>query len=91
MPEQTISNQDLPFWAIIFTMMLCALFGANAVAIKITLSGLGVFTTAGLRFSMASIAVSIWAWAVGKPFSIKKGQTYQILIISMVFIRFKFI
>ncbi|MBW2193441.1 MAG: DMT family transporter [Deltaproteobacteria bacterium] len=85
MSEQTISNQDLPFWAIIFTMMLCALFGANAVAIKITLSGLGVFTTAGLRFGMASIAVSIWAWAVGKPFSIKKGQIYQILIISMVF------
>ncbi|MFC1516067.1 DMT family transporter, partial [Thermodesulfobacteriota bacterium] len=68
-----------------FTIMLCSLFGANAVAIKISLSGLGVFTTAGLRFGMASIAVSIWAKATGKSFAIKKEQIYQVLIISTNF------
>jgi len=78
-------NQELPFLAAIFTVFLCALFGANAVAIKISLSGLGVFTTAGLRFSMASVAVFIWARITGRSFHIKKGQIHQLLIISMMF------
>jgi len=85
MTEQKSGNQDLPFLAVVFTTLLCALFGANAVAIKISLSGLGVFTTAGLRFGIASIAVSFWAKATGKTFRIRKGQACQLLLISMVF------
>ena len=85
MITHTPQNQELPFLAAIFTVFLCALFGANAVAIKISLSGLGVFTTAGLRFSMASVAVFIWARITGRSFHIKKGQIHQLLIISMMF------
>ncbi|MFH2218728.1 MAG: DMT family transporter [Pseudomonadota bacterium] len=85
MSEQIIANKELPLLAVLFTALLCSLFGANAVAIKISLSGLGVFTTAGLRFAMASIAISLWARAAGKSFKIKKGQAHQLLIISMVF------
>ena len=61
------------------------LFGANAVAIKISLSGLGVFTTAGLRFSMASVTIFLWARITGRSFKIKSGQGRQLLIISAVF------
>jgi len=85
MINHTPQNQELPFLTSIFTVFLCALFGANAVAIKISLSGLGVFTTAGLRFSMASVAVFIWARITGRSFHIKKGQIHQLLIISMMF------
>lgn len=85
MINHTPQNQELPFLAAIFTVFLCALFGANAVAIKISLSGLGVFTTAGLRFSMASVAVFIWARITGRSFKIKSGQVHQLLIISMMF------
>jgi len=85
MINHTPQNQELPFLAAIFTVFLCALFGANAVAIKISLSGLGVFTTAGLRFGMASVAVFIWARITGRSFHIKKGQIHQLLIISMMF------
>lgn len=85
MINHTPQNQELPFLTAIFTVFLCALFGANAVAIKISLSGLGVFTTAGLRFSMASVAVFIWARITGRSFHIKKGQIHQLLIISMMF------
>lgn len=85
MINHTPQNQELPFLTAIFTVLLCALFGANAVAIKISLSGLGVFTTAGLRFSMASVAVFIWARITGRSFHIKKGQIHQLLIISMMF------
>ncbi len=80
-----IENQELPFLAAIFTVCLCTLFGANAVAIKISLSGLGVFTTAGLRFSIASVAVFIWALVTGRSLKIKKGQIHQLLIISGIF------
>ncbi len=71
--------------AAIFTVCLCVLFGANAVAIKISLSGLGVFTTAGLRFSMASATIYLWARITGRSFKVKSGQVRQLLIISMVF------
>ncbi|MBW1748279.1 MAG: EamA/RhaT family transporter, partial [Deltaproteobacteria bacterium] len=61
MIDPTPQNQELSLLAGIFTVCLCSLFGANAVAIKISLSGLGVFTTAGLRFSLAAVTVFIWA------------------------------
>lgn len=58
MKAEASSNQDLSFPAAVFTLCLCTLFGANAVAIKISLSGLGVFTTAGLRFGMPRLRYS---------------------------------
>jgi len=78
-------NQTLSFYASIFTIMLCVLFGANAVAIKICLRGIGVFTTAGIRFSIAVAAITIWALVTHRSFRIKKGQFLQILIISVIF------
>ena len=57
MQAEPFSNQDLSFPAAFFTVCLCTLFGANAVAIKISLAGLGVFTTAGLRFGIAAVAI----------------------------------
>jgi drug/metabolite transporter (DMT)-like permease len=85
MINQMPQNQELSFLAAVITVCLCALFGANAVAIKISLSGLGVFTTAGLRFSMASTAIFFWARITGRSFKIESGQACQLLIISMVF------
>jgi len=85
MINHTPQNQELSFLAAVFTVCLCVLFGANAVAIKISLSGVGVFTTAGLRFSMASAAIFLWARITGRSFKIESGQVCQLLIISMVF------
>ncbi|MGD9082070.1 MAG: DMT family transporter [Desulfobacterales bacterium] len=85
MITHTPQNQELSFLAAVFTVCLCVLFGANAVAIKISLSGLGVFTTAGIRFSMASAAIFLWARITGRSFKIRSGQALQLLIISMVF------
>jgi len=85
MVENTPNNQDLPFLAAIFTSFLCIVFGANAVAIKISLSGLGPFTTAGLRFCMATFVIFLWAKITRRSFNIKKGQIHQLLIISVFF------
>jgi len=85
MADNTPNNQDLPFLAAIFTSLLCVVFGANAVAIKISLSGLGAFTTAGLRFGMAIFIIFLWAKITRRSFNIKKGQAHQLLIISVLF------
>jgi drug/metabolite transporter (DMT)-like permease len=79
------NNQELPLSAAVSTSMLCFGFGANAVAIKISLSGLGAFTTAGFRFSIAALAILLWAGITQRALCVKKGQAHQLLIISMLF------
>ena len=78
-------NKDLSFLAAVFTVFICMLFGANAVAIKISLEGIGVFTTAGIRFGIASITIFLWAKITGRSVKIKKEQIPQLLVISIVF------
>ena len=68
-----------------FTAFLCVLFGANSVAIKICLTGIGPFTAAGLRFALAGTALLLWARIKGVPLRLKQEQFVQILIISVAF------
>jgi drug/metabolite transporter (DMT)-like permease len=83
--EQQFSNQELSLLASAFTILLCMLFGSNAVAIKITFRGLGVFTTAGLRFGMAVCAIYLWARVRGLPIALKEGQIRQVAVYSLLF------
>jgi len=85
MSEPQPSNEELTFAAGLFTVFLCILFGSNAVAIKISFSGLGVFTTAAIRFGIAAVAIFIWAKITGRNTALKKGQLHQILIFSSLF------
>lgn len=84
MPPATQPN-DMPVWACVFTVFLCMLFGANAVAIKISLSGIGPFTTAGIRFGVAAAVISVWARATGRSFGLKPGQVRHVLVIAILF------
>jgi drug/metabolite transporter (DMT)-like permease len=85
MVDAVYQNKDLSFLAAVFTVFICMLFGANAVAIKISLEGIGVFTTAGIRFGIASITIFLWARITGRSFKIKKEQILQLFVISIVF------
>jgi drug/metabolite transporter (DMT)-like permease len=85
MANQNINNQDFSFLAGILSAFLCILFGSNAVAIKLAFSGMGVFTTAAIRFSIASFAIYIWARATGRSLAFKKGQFYPLLILAVLF------
>ena len=71
--------------AVVFTVFLCVLFGANAVAIKISLNGLGVFTTAGLRFGIAAVVILLWAKLTGKPVKLSNHQLRLMLILGVIF------
>jgi len=78
-------NRDLTFSAGMATALLCMLFGANAVAVKISLSGLGVFTVAGLRFGAAAVVICIWARATGRPLGVSREKLGPLGVISLVF------
>jgi drug/metabolite transporter (DMT)-like permease len=86
MTEYLNENQELSLSPALFAAFLCVLFGGNAVAIKVSLFGLGPFTAAGIRFTVASLAIFLWAVATRQPFGIQKGQLVPILILSASFV-----
>ena len=83
--ETVKGNQTMTMLPGIFIVFLTVVFGANAVAIKLALKGIGPLTTAGLRFALAAAAIACWARFTGRPFGIKTGQFSQLLIVSTAF------
>ena len=75
----------MPLSAVVYTIFLCVIFGSNTVAVKVTFWGLGVFTTAALRFGIAATAIFLWARLTGRSIVLKKGQIHQVLIFSLLF------
>ena len=85
MEKQNFDNPDFTFVAGILSVFLCVVFGSNAVAIKLAFVGLGVFTTAAIRFSIAALAIFIWAGVTGQTIGLKRGQLHQVLILAALF------
>lgn len=87
--ERTVANPVVPegmdVGAVVFAIFLCVLFGANAVAIKISLTGLGVFTTAGIRFGIAALVIFLWARLTGRPVRLTSHQLRLMLILGLIF------
>jgi drug/metabolite transporter (DMT)-like permease len=79
------NDQGLPFFAAIYTSLICISFGSNAVAIKMTLKGMGPFTTAGIRFGIAAVVIYIWARLTRRNIAIRKEQLIPVLITSVLF------
>lgn len=84
--ENPLASNEMPIGPSLFTAFLCILFGANAVAIKISLSGLGAFTTAGLRFGIAGVTILLWAIFKKQSLKANKKQIFQLLILSQLFV-----
>jgi len=85
MTETQPSNQEFSLAAGMFTVFLCIIFGSNTVAIKLAFSGMGVFTTAAIRFAIAASVIFLWARYTGRTIVLKKGQIHQVLIFSILF------
>jgi drug/metabolite transporter (DMT)-like permease len=81
----TSDNIEVTLLPGVFIVFLTILFGANAVAIKLALTGMGPMTTAGLRFALAAVAITLWAFFTGRPFRLHPGQMRQVLIVSSAF------
>jgi drug/metabolite transporter (DMT)-like permease len=79
------ADAPLPLTAVAGAMALCILFGGNAVAIKVSLLGVGAFTAAGIRFAMAAVVISCWARLTGRPLGLKPGQWRPIAVLAAIF------
>ena len=60
-------SADIGLLAIAAAVCLCILFGANVVAVKVSLKGIGPYTAASMRFALAAVALAAWARATGRP------------------------
>ena len=85
MTRQNFDNPEFSILASILSAFLCVIFGANAVAIKMALSGVGVFTCAAIRFGIAAFAIWIWARTRGQPLVPARGRFYLLLIFAALF------
>ncbi len=80
-----MQNDDMTIKASVLTIFICILFGANTVAIKFCLTGLGAFTAAGIRFAIAVLAIFIWAVIKKIPLKLNRKQLGQMLIVAAIF------
>jgi drug/metabolite transporter (DMT)-like permease len=82
-------KQELPrppsFSSALLAAFLSIAFGANAVAIKMSLAGIGPFTTAGLRFLIASTTIFIWARASGRSIRVRRNQVFTLFVLWLLF------
>lgn len=83
--SSNIKNDPLTPLAGLFTIFLCMLFGANSVAIKLAFTGLGTFTTAALRFAIASVVLAVYIKARGRSLRPPEGYGYQLVILGVAF------
>jgi drug/metabolite transporter (DMT)-like permease len=83
--ESGVKNADMTLRASLFTIFLCTLFGGNGVAIKLGFTGLGPFTSASIRFSMAVFALLLWAGYKKIPLALDRNQWFPMLIQSILF------
>lgn len=85
MNRSSVKNEELSIGALAFALFICALFGSNAVAIKISLEGLGVFTNVGFRFVISAVAISSWAYMTGRSFRLPPGGMKDLVVIACIF------
>ncbi len=78
-------NRELPLQASLLTVFLTVLFGANAAAVKVSFTGVGVFSTAGIRFGLAAVAIFLWAAYTGLSLRITLKQARNLFVISLLF------
>jgi drug/metabolite transporter (DMT)-like permease len=74
-------NQQITPAVALGLAMVCVIFGANAVAIKISLSGIGTFTAAAVRFAMGAFVIYSWARLTGRSFHIKRNDMGPLLVL----------
>ncbi len=86
MNTEIIHNHNLSLKHSLLAVFLVVCFGANAVAVKLTFQGIGVFSSAGIRFGLASIVILLWALFTRRRIKLKPGQFRQLFLFTMVFL-----
>jgi len=72
--------------AALLAAALSVAFGANAVAIKMSLAGIGPFTNAALRFALASATLFLFARFTRRPLKVNREQMGNLFYLTVLFI-----
>ena len=83
--EEESREKEWTLYSIGLAVFLSAAFGANAIAIKVSVSGIGPFTAAGIRFFIASLVIFAWGRATGRSFRVHHNQAYSLLVLFLLF------
>ncbi len=75
-----MKNADMTLGPALFVIFLCMLFGGNGVAMKFSYTGLGPFTAAGIRFTLAASLLILWARYKSIPLRLDRTQRRLILV-----------
>jgi drug/metabolite transporter (DMT)-like permease len=78
-------NRELSFGAALATAVLSVAFGANAVAIRLSVVSFGPLTLGGLRFCVSALIIACWARLAGRPLRVTGIQRRRILLFSLAF------
>ncbi len=84
--EKLLENEEITLKAAGLIVFICILFGANPVAIKYSLTGIGAFTTAGIRFAIAAVVIFAWARFKNIPLTLTLKQLGQVSILTAIFV-----
>ena len=79
------SNKYIPRKTAFLIVLLCSLFGANAVAIKATLTGVGIFTSAAIRFGGAACFLICYARLTNHSLRVSRDQLLQLFFLTVIF------
>ena len=81
-----MKNADMTLGPALFVIFICMLFGGNGVAMKFGYTGLGPFTSAGIRFTLAASLLILWARYKKITLKLDKTQWRLILIQCCLFV-----
>ncbi len=79
------ANPPMTWWAATQITLLCTLFGLNALAVKCAFQGVGVFSSASIRFGTAALVIALWAMLTGRSFRLRPGQIRHLVVYSALF------
>jgi drug/metabolite transporter (DMT)-like permease len=82
--EETARPPSAPF--ALLAAFLSIAFGANAVAIKMSLAGIGPFTNAGLRFALATATLCLYARLSRRPIELARAQFRDLFWLTLLFL-----
>ncbi len=83
--KQSIPIEEPSAKIITVAVFLAFLWGGNSVALKAALGDLPPFMIGGLRFSLATLAIFLWATYSRIPLIPKKTEIIPLIILSLLF------
>jgi drug/metabolite transporter (DMT)-like permease len=80
-------NRDpIPLPTILLVLLLAMLWGANVVALKISLAGLPPFAAAAIRFAVALPVIALWACVRGISLRPRDAELRSMVVIALLFV-----